>query len=63
MSFTPEPDEPVLREVEDREAETDDKRPVLWALLGVVLIGVFVIALQAHWFGLNAVASVIARSR
>jgi len=54
-SIPPNPDEPAMREIEDRNVESVGNQPVLWALLGLLLIGAFVIALQVHWFGLSAV--------
>jgi hypothetical protein len=54
-SIPPNPDEPAMREIEDRKVESVGNQPVLWALLGLLLIGAFVIALQVHWFGLSAV--------
>ena len=51
MTLPTRSDEPPQRENDERENERDGNHPVLWALLGLLLIGVFVIALQIHWFG------------
>jgi hypothetical protein len=51
MTMPPESDEPLVRERYDREAEREGNQPVLWGLLGLLLIGLFVLMLQIHWFG------------
>ncbi len=47
----PDPDEALLQQRYERETEREGNQPVLWTLLGLVLAGLFAIALQTHWFG------------
>jgi hypothetical protein len=53
MPDLPQSDDPPTEETEDPDVKHGGAQPVLWALLGLLLIGAFVLALQAHWFGGN----------